>query len=364
MRVGIHADPAAHQIPGGIGVYVLKLIEELLVQGIYDYRLIISAGAEIRSEWAELVLPQPKIPVGVLYGLWNFLGVPGIRAELDVVHATGLAIPPSPAALVATVHDLAVKKMPEVVPAPWRTVYRRGLRLAVKRAKVICTPTEAVKKELVETYRLGEEKIVVTPEAADLGPDSPRNEGALEKFGIRKPYILNVGTVEPRKNQTGLVHAYRVAEGRLRDYSLVIAGTSGWGAEELAAIIDMLGIKDRVILTGRLSSEDLAALYSQAAIFAFPSLYEGFGIPLLEAMAFGIPSISGNCEALKEVGGGAALYVEPKDAGAIAEGLIGLVNDGGLRRQLAMAGPARAAQFSWESTAARTQRAYARARAL
>lgn len=365
MRIGIHADPAAHSIPGGVGVYVRRLVDELLAQaGDDQIELILSRFADPPAAWSQTAMIRPQLPFAPLYAAWNYLGFPPITEEVDVVHATGLAIPPSrSAALVSTVHDLAVVTMPEVVPGIWRRIYRKGLQRAVEQSKVLCAVSEATKQQLVDTYRVEPDRVVVTPEAPNLTPASPADPQALDRLALTGPYVLNVGTVEPRKNQVRLVKAFAAAGEALAGHTLVLAGIPGWGQEQVQAAIDKLGIGHRVVLTGKVINRDLATLYARAHIFALPSLYEGFGIPLVEAMSFGVPSVAGSTPALAELAGDAALLADPGDVDALAQALTQLATDPGLRDRLSAAARVRAARYTWAETARLTMEAYRRAAA-
>lgn len=304
------------------------------------------------------------LPLKALYASWNYLGIPKVQAKLDVVHATGLVVPPSDqSALVATIHDVAVESMPEVVPGTWRRIYARGLQVALSRAQTFCVVSHAVKTQLVEMYSVDESRIVVTPEAANVSPGDFRDNEIFERLGIDEPYILAVGTVEPRKNQTLLIQAFAEARPKLDEMRLVIAGSAGWGSAETLKMIERVHLEGRVILTGSIGASALAALYGKATVFAMPSLYEGFGIPLVEAMGFGLPCLASTDAALQEVGGDAAVYIDAKDAGGWAGELIRLCDDGHARVRLAAAARQRAAEFSWEKTAAATLSAYGKAAA-
>lgn len=362
MKVAIHADAAAHSIPGGIGVYVRRLVDELLAsEEPGSLKLIISRTAEPPPGWTGVEMIRPPLPVGRLYAAWNFTGRPKIKEKVDVVHATGLAIPPIKGALVATIHDLAIERMPEVVPAVWRKVYLRGLQIALDRAKILCAVSESTRTDLVNDHSVDPDRIVVTPQAPNVTPQSPANEGIFDRLGITEPYILCVGTVEPRKNQKRLVRGFVESGNALKGWSLVIAGAPGWGQEEVQSEIEARRVGHRVILTGKISSPELAALYARAGVFAFPSLYEGFGLPLIEALGFGIPTLAGATPALIELAGAAALTADPLQSSAIADGLTLLATDETLRAKLAGAGRVRAEQFSWATTAQTTREAYNKA---
>lgn len=360
MKIAVHADPAAHSIPGGVGVYVRRLVDELLAApGDNEIQLILSQFADPPVAWAQVPMLRPRLKFAALYTSWNFTGRPGIGEGLDVVHATGLAIPPAPgAALVSTVHDLAVERMPEVVPAIWRRIYLQGLRRALDRSKVICAVSGATRDELVEAHNFESSRIVVTPEAPNVTPASPVDDTVFDRLGLEGPYILNVGTVEPRKNQVRLVKAFVAAGSDLAGHSLVLAGVPGWGQEQVQAAIEELGAGHRIFLTGKINNLELASLYSRSAIFALPSLYEGFGIPLVEAMAFGIPSVAGSTPALAELAGDTALLVDALDIDDLAGALVRLATDEALRERLGPAARTRAAGYTWAETARLTLQAY------
>jgi glycosyltransferase involved in cell wall biosynthesis len=363
MRIGIHADPAAHSVPGGVGVYVRRLIDELLADPQGDeLKLIVSRFANPPAAWATTSLVRPQLPFAALYAAWNFLGKPGVDGSLDVIHATGLAIPPAVgAALVSTIHDLAVETMPEVVPFPWRQIYKKGLTRALDQSAVICAVSEATKAAIIAAHGTDPDRILVTPEAANVTPASTADDRIFDKLTLAGPYVLNVGTVEPRKNQVRLVKAFASAGKELEDHSLVLAGIPGWGQEQVADAVEALSVGHRVIFTDKVTNLELASLYSRASIFALPSLYEGFGIPLVEAMSFGIPSVAGSTPALAELGGDATLLVDPRSTEELAGALVQLATDQALRDRLTVAAEARAAGYTWANTARLTRAAYERA---
>jgi glycosyltransferase involved in cell wall biosynthesis len=171
--------------------------------------------------------------------------------------------------------------------------------------------------------------------------------------------VLHVGTLEPRKNQAALVRAFAAA--RFVEHQLVLAGAPGWGAEDIEAAIASSGKADRIVVTGRVSDDELAALYAHADSFAFPSVYEGFGVPLVEALAYGLPAVTSNDDALREAGGDAVISVDPSDEAAFARALIRICTDDDLRSELRAAGPLRAAHYSWAACAEATRSAWRRA---
>ncbi|MGI8426052.1 MAG: glycosyltransferase family 4 protein [Actinomycetota bacterium] len=368
LSVGVHADPINHRIPGGIGVYVRRLVEELLKSDEASIRLIATKPVSMdpaewwRPNWWQQPKPFSLLPLKALYASWNYLGVPKVRADIDVVHATNLVMPPAGGArLVATVHDVAVDTMPEVVPGIWRRIYARGLHKALSKAAVVCTVSEAIKRQLIDSYSVEASRIVVTPEAGNVSPNDFRDNVWLDGLGLTGPFVLSVGTVEPRKNHSALLEAFAEAGPRLKGMHLVIAGAAGWGSTDITKGIEKLKLGARVLVTGSIGASALAALYGRASIFAMPSLYEGFGIPLLEAMAFGVPCMASTDPALQEVGGEAARYLNPLDTSAWADGLADLADDAGARAELSVAGMERASHFSWRRTADLTLGAYRQA---
>ena len=246
------------------------------------------------------------------------------------------------------VHDLAFRVRPNEVPWQQRVYLGALLPRSLPHAAAVLVPTDATRRDLLAAYRVPPERVHVVPEAAgDLGSE----EAALPDGLQPGRYLLAVGTVEPRKNYPRLVTAYR----RLRAHlgadapELVVVGRTGWAYGDA---LERLRSTPGVRLLGHAPDPLLLALYRHAAALAFPSLYEGFGLPLVEAMREGTPALIGNRGALPEVAGGAALEVDAEDAEAMADGLERLVTDAGLRRNLSERGRARARTFSWDRSAA------------
>lgn len=360
MRVGIHVDAVSHAIPGGIGAYVRRLVDELLRDPAEaEIRLLVSRSASLPPDWPREAVVRSALPTKLLYMSWNALRVPSVD-PLDVVHATALVMPPAPR-LVATVHDDVVDRYPELVPPFWRRLYRRGLRIALRDARVLCANSEATKCRIVERYGIDARRIVVTPPAPLVHPGHREDATVLERLGIDPPFLLNVGTLEPRKNQAALVRAFASAD--LRSHRLVLAGAKGWGADQVLRAIGASGAADRIVVTGDLTDDEIAALYARADAFAFPSLYEGFGLPLLEALAYALPAVASTDDALVEVGGEATVAVGATDERALSEALVGVCTDEALRARLRAAGPSRAARYTWRRCAEATIGAWRRAMA-
>jgi glycosyltransferase involved in cell wall biosynthesis len=231
----------------------------------------------------------------------------------------------------------------------------------MRRAAKVITLSESTKSDLVRFYRLPPNKVVVTPAAASR-EFTPRPKAEVDKvrerYGVSGEYVLAVGNVQPRKNLRRLVESFGELAGDFPDLTLVIAGGSGWRSSEVGAAVSRLGLESRVRFTGYVAGEDLPALYSGATLFCYVSLYEGFGLPPLEAMACGTATITSNRSSLPEVVGDAALQTDPYSVCEIASAMRRLLSDSPLRAEYECRGLERAALFSWERTARMTRDVY------
>jgi glycosyltransferase involved in cell wall biosynthesis len=275
---------------------------------------------------------------------------------------TGFELPGrGPWALVTTVHDLVPLRLPALVPPRHRWAARCLLGGALRRAHRVIAVSETTRGELLARYHLPPGRVVVVPEAAapHFAPPTPAALAAARgRYGLRLPYVLFVGFLEPKKNLGALLEAVARLRraGTWGETELVVVGAPGWGPDP-ARWAHALGLDGAVRFVGAAPDADLPALYGGALAFAFPSLWEGFGLPVLAAMAAGAPVIASNRGALPEVTGGAALLVEPAP-GPLAEALERLLAEPALRERLRLAGLARAAQFSWERAARETLAVY------
>jgi glycosyltransferase involved in cell wall biosynthesis len=363
--VAFHADQLFFSAPGGIGTYVRELVPAMVqVDPSLDVTLFHAAFPGGRPEPWMHTFPMEALtqPIRTLYPAWDTVGRPRLPrslSELDVLHAPSTAGLPPPGRhqrLVVTVHDLAFKLYPKLFPPAWRTLFGLGLRRAAKHADAIITVSRNTAEDLVQETNVDPSRVHVIPLASWLPASEGPVEPVLERLKVSPPYFLFVGTLEPRKNLVRLLRAYRRAAGSGLPHSLVLAGPMGWGGQALLRELRLAG-PGQVILTGRAEHAELDALYRGASAFVYPSIYEGFGLPVLEAMSRGVPTVTSNVSSLPEVAGDAALLVDPLSVPEIADAMSRAVEAGESAR-LRAAGLARAERFSWAETARLTLEVY------
>ena len=370
MRVGLDGYPLSEPRTG-VGHYTLELARALaLISPEDEFELVSPApfdpdaqGEIDRANLPNLRTVNPN--ASSIPGHWWSMGLPlyARKAGFDVFHGTNFDVPLwKRGRSVVTIHDLSALLHPDKHRA--RMVRRARLRLplVVRAADQIITPTESVKREVCQRLSVKAGRVTAIPLAARAAfrPSQFAQTVTIRKqLGVEDDFLLFVGTLEPRKNLGTLLKAFAqiLAESSFRP-QLVIAGGEGWLMDESLAFMKKVAIADRLCLTGYLKDDELCALYSSCKAFIYPSVYEGFGLPPLEAMACGAPVIAGRIPALQETLGSAALLVEPLDVEALAKAIAGLLHDESRRNTLASAGQQQAAKFSWERTARLTLDVY------
>ncbi len=363
MRVGLDGYPLAEPRTG-VGHYTLELARALArISPSDEFELVSPAPftTEVLDEIECAQLPNlrtsnPKS--SSIRGHWWSVGLPmyARRARFDLFHGTNFDVPLwKKRRSVVTIHDLSALLHPEKHRS--RLVRRARLRLplVVRVADMIITPTESVKREVCQRFKVKSEKV----SAIHLAARQSFQPVARKRLGIEDEFLLFVGTLEPRKNLLTLLKAFEqiVAQGSLHP-QFVIAGGEGWLMNEVSAYLKKASISGRLRVTGYLDDDDLRALYSSCRVFIYPSVYEGFGLPPLEAMACGAPVIAGRIPSLQETLGSAARLVEPLDVDALAKSIIELLDDKKQRQKLKAAGREQAERYSWEKTARRTLSVY------
>jgi len=383
MRIGIDARFLTHPQAGGFKTYTSNLVQTLPVADrqntyiLYTDRPPVPGAAIPRGPNVIVRVIAGQLPaVGMIWREQFALSHCAFRDRLDVFHAPCLTAPLwLTCPLIVTIHDMIWARPPLTawpVHASRRLMdyyYRVLPELAVRRAVHIITVSYAAKAEIVAGLGIAPELVSVTYEGfsttfAPLNRALARAKLAAAR-GITGAFVLAIGSADPRKNMSTLLAAYATLPAELRaQYALVVVWTHRRLYEATAAEAKRLGVRDRVRFLTEVSDEELALLYNAATVFAFPSLYEGFGLPLLEAMACGAPILAGDNSSIPEIVGNAALLVDTRDPVALAEGLARLLGDEELRGRLRARGIDHAATFSWASCARATTKIYEYVRTL
>jgi len=386
MRIAFDAT-AMPRLMAGAAVYTYELARALAAVDIENEYVIFARGSHfddlpaMRSgppagpayrtgRRAGVRVLKVRVPSRPLRLLWEQTVLPwsargGRRLRIDVLHSPHHTTPLAPCGYrrVVTIHDLTFFLLPERYPTTRRLYFQLMTRLSARVADAVIVPSEAVKGDVTRILGLPRERVFVIPEAA--GPafhpqDAVAIEAVRRRYGLEGPFLLSVGSLEPGKNRERLLQAFARVRARGLKHSLVVAGQRAWRYEGEAPLARRLGLADSVRFLGHVPQADLPALYSAADLFVFPSLYEGFGLPALEAMACGTPVVASNVSALPEVVGDAALQVSPLDVEALAGAMERLLRDDRLRSDLRERGLERAARFSWEKAARQTVEVYHR----
>ncbi len=308
---------------------------------------------------AGVVAHQRAMPARPLHWAWGTLSAPPAEwfvGAVDVVHGTNFVGPPTRrAARVVTVHDLTAVRYPELCDGP-SLRFPDLVRRAMARGAWVHTPSQFVAEEVVAELGGDPERVRAVHHGVPLQRRSFAVIGEREREAVELPagvgrYVLAVGTVEPRKDLPGLVRAFDAVGADLPDVALVLAGPDGWGTAALEQAMAASRVRQRIIRLGYVSPAMLRRLLAGAAVLAYPSVYEGFGFPPLEAMAAGIPVVSTTAGALPEVLGDAAVLVPPGDPDALAAALVAVLGEEGVRDELVARGRDRSARYTWEACA-------------
>lgn len=357
MRIGIDARNLVPSL-SGIGRYVFEMCRALGEQG---HSLILYLPEPPHSHLPPL--PGSELHIGNFKGpwrraIWSLTALPiaARRHQLDLFWGPAHRLPPGlPADLpkIVTIHDLVWLQAPETMR--WQTWLgeRAFMAASLKRAHHIIADSQATAGDIIALYPAVRGQVeVVYPGLTTLPAPGGRPLVPLNEDGQTLRYALFVGTLEPRKNLSRLLEAFAsIQPSRLSGLKFVIAGGQGWRMRDLSEMIAHYGIEDRVVLTGYVSDTELAALYASAQFLAMPSLYEGFGFPIIEAQSFGVPVITSNRSSMPEVAGDGAILVDPENVVAIADAIVQLSSDLTLRKDLGKRSKVNSARFSWPAAA-------------
>jgi len=357
LRIGVNA---LYLIPGGVGgteIYLQSLLAAMLeADPATDF--LVFTNRETPAGLLDSMLPNlHPVPQNVRASsrpariAWEQTVLPAeaARLRLDVLFNPGFTAPAvCPCPQVTVFHDLQHKRHPEYFRWFDLPFWRALLFLSAHRSRFLVAVSEATRTDLLRFYSLAPAKIRVIPHGVDPA------FFALRLKPSQPPYILAVSTLHPHKNLDTLLHAFAAFAQRHPEYRLVIAGLRGFHTAPLEALRDSLGLASRVTFTGWIPREELYSLFAGARAFVYPSRFEGFGMPILEAMAAGLPTACASVEPMAGIAGTAALLFDPADIHALERSLQLLTQDSATRERLHSAGPLRAAKFTWQSAAQST----------
>lgn len=348
MVIGVDGNEANVKQRVGVSVYTFNLLHYFKKQASSNLRFKIFLK---NKPLPDLPKKSPYFNYEVVPGkfLWSQIFLPlhlYQKKDIDLFFAPAHYGPRfSPAPLVVTIHDLSYLNYPNDFLKKDLYQLRHWTKYSVKKAKKIIAVSNSTKKDLINYYHLPEEKISVVYNGYEKKPHLPLSKLKLKK--VNKPYLLYVGTIQPRKNISLLLETFQKINQIYPQYELIIAGKKGWLYQSIFEKVENLGLEDRVFFTDFISDYQLAYLYQNAFCLVMPSFYEGFGLPILEAMSFGCPVISSFSSSLPEIGGNAALYFDPKSSYDLFEKIVKLINNPTLRKEMIKKGRQQIKQFSW-----------------
>lgn len=369
LQIGIDAHSVGTGLAGNES-YITNLIEALAeLDGVNRYTLYVTKQAAVErfhKRWpnvhVRMTLPHTPL-VRIPLTLVNELR----RRPVDLLHVQYTAPPFAPCPVVATIHDLSFEHLPQTFKRRSRMQLRLTVRRTARASAHVLVPSAHTRRDILETYGLLPERVSVTPLAAPAHFAPVGDEGEVrrvrQRYRLEDDYILAVGSIQPRKNLALLLAAYadlRRSSPQANLPKLALVGKLAWLYDETLRAIEEHGLGDLTVLTGYVAESDLPALYTGALCFVYPSYFEGFGLPPLEAMQCGAPVIAGDRTSLPEVVGQAGLLVDPFDQKALAKAIGLLIRDANLRARLRVKGLERARHFSWRETARLTLQAYNR----
>ena len=361
MRIAIDA----HSIGTGLAgneTYAVNIVESLAeITGRDPFTVYVTkraAAERLDGRWSGVNIrrivphtPFVRIPLALSYELR--------RRPVDVLLVQYTAPPLSPCRVVAVIHDISFEHLPETFTRRGRFQMKLTIRQTARTAARVIVPSDFSRGDLIDTYKLSPDRVTTIPLAASpiYRPidDKASLDAVAARYGLKRPFILAVGSIQPRKNLARLLQAYSAFRAGRRDApDLVIVGGRGWLSDDIFNTVEKKGLKDSIVFTGYVPDEDLPYLYNAAMCFVYPSIFEGFGLPPLEAMQCGTPVITSARTSMPEVAGDAAILVDPFDVDAIGSALERVLGDEHLRSEMRTKGLVQAAKFSWEKTARAT----------
>lgn len=367
MKVALELQPCLGQ-RSGIGIYTYELAkrlqntETLSFQGnVFNFMGRNDNSASLCGVSMELA-ENCSMPYGVYRRIWD--KVPFSYSKrfpaADITHFFNYIVPPRvDGTVISSIYDMTYLRYPETMDERNLKRIQRDILYSVERSQRIVTISEFSKSEIVSLLQVDPAKIDIVYTNASLHHSCASPEVLWERYGVKAPFILYMGTIEPRKNLSMLIRAFsRFKKETGLPHKLVLAGGKGWKSEDIYATAEGSPVKEDMIFTGYISAEEKNALYQQAATFVFPSLYEGFGMPPLEAMHFDTPVICAEAASLPEVVGDGAVLVPPQDELAWCQAMYDVLSQKELREALVRRGHLRTQRFSWASSAQTLKQIY------
>jgi glycosyltransferase involved in cell wall biosynthesis len=368
MRIGIDATALPPQ-PVGAGNYIIQLIRALASLNVNDEFVIfahqkghalINLPEKDSFEW---IIFEDRNPGSRL--IWEQTLFPQLvkKSGVNLLHSLHYTRPMKlPCASVVTFHDMTFFLYPELHTRAKRLFFPLAIRASARRADALIAVSESTRQDVIRVLGISPEKILTTQSGVDpvFRPinDTVAKGKIAEKYDLPERFILYVGLIEPRKNLPMLISAFKRLIDSGEDYKLVLVGRYGWMYEELLKQINNLDLEGMIHFTGYVSQEDLPLVYNLSSLFVYPTIYEGFGLPVLEAMACGVPVITTDVSSLPEIVGEAGMLVPVNDVKALYGAMIEVLRDEDLRRKMINKGIQRAAKFTWEQTAKLTFQVY------
>lgn len=377
MRIAFDYSAGIRQ-DAGIGYYVRSLLDAMLALDTENQYILLTSGRPTKTH------PFPSAPnvrgrgvlvpdryLNVLWYRWRIPFSPSLfTGKVDIYHGPDFVLPPlgKQVRKVVTIHDLAFLEHPEYAVPSLAAYLRQVVPIALAKADAVTAVSADVARSLVEHFQVPREKIAIIPNGLHKHfrriTDPILLGATANKFGLKHPLVLGVGTLEPRKNHMGLIRAFHETQSQgnknTRPAMLALAGGHGWLYEETKQLVADLKLEKKVKFLGRVTDLELTTLYSLADVFAFPSFFEGFGVPALEAMACGAPTITSNTSSLPEVVGDAALTVDPHDPSALAAAITRILSNDRLRDDLRAKGYQQAQLYTWPKAASKMLHVYER----
>ncbi len=379
MRIGIEVSTVldhGHDI--GAGRYIINLVRNLLAidkkniyvfTGRYQTNKNLSIFYDLRSSFSRGKVELKFFKTGgrrlKSWDRFRFPPVEMLGLKADILHCPDYMIPPTlNKNIILTIHDLGFIRFPEFNFDWFIKKYTREVRRNASLSKKIIADSVSTRNDIIKFFNTDPGKVEVIHLAADAIfrklPKKELDPGIIKKFNIDKKYIFSVGTIEPRKDFPTLIRAFNQVKDTGKDpgCKLVIAGRTGWKSEATYRERELSPYRDDILFIGKVSDTELIQLYNQAELFIYPSLFEGFGLPPLEAMSCGLPVILSDTSSLKEIAGSAAVLVKPKDTAGIKKAIIKIISDPAFSEVLSRNSITQAAKFNWKKTAQKTLESY------